>query len=93
MGYGRVTSYAPPSNFEGDGGTLPWKPGGRVVSIEKDRPPTTWIETMDGSDTSSLIVLDGSHHKLVLDRKSSENMWWWLLMLGCLCMVLGQFVL
>ena len=93
MSYGRVTSYAPPSNFEGDGGTLPWKPGGRVVSIEKGKPPTTWIEAMDGIDSSSLIVLDGSHHQRVLDSKSKKNMWHWVVLLGLLCLVAGRLVL
>ena len=65
MTYGRVTSYAPPSNFEGNGGKLPWKPGGRVVRIEKNTAVATWIETIDGPEEKSRIMLDGSHHEMV----------------------------
>jgi hypothetical protein len=92
MGYGRVTSYAPPSNFEGDGGKLPWKPGGRIVSVEKGKHISTWIETMDGIDSSSTIILDGSHHQMVVDRKKRESLILFLIVVTSLLYVLYAYV-
>ena len=84
MCYGRVSSFAPPSNFEGDGGALPWKPGGRVVRVDVESSGTsvsggvtlpslrasTWIETENGVEKNSEIVLDGTHHDVI---KSGER--------------------
>ena len=70
--YGRVSSYTPPSNFEGDGGTLPFCSGARVVQAigggdvdaagQKCHRVVTWIENMDRIEEGSMLVLDGSHH-------------------------------
>ena len=36
--YGRVSSYTPPSNWEGKAGPLPFLPGGRVVEFYPNNP-------------------------------------------------------
>ena len=57
--YGRISSTTPPSNWEGDGGPLPFELGARIIQI---CPPTnkveTWIEVRSGEEPGSRICLD-----------------------------------
>lgn len=58
--YGRVSSFTPPSDWEGDAGPLPFLPGGRVVEFiqgAKDQL-NTWVETEQGMDVGSRVVME-----------------------------------
>ena len=92
MTYGRVTSYAPPSNFEGDGGDLPWKPGGRVVRVQQGVGASTWIETADGPEEDSKIILNGTHHVQVIERRNRNTMLWILVVVVLMLTFLWQWI-
>jgi len=60
--YGRVSSFTPPSNWEGAGGKLPFAPGGRVVELDCDTGQVvSWIHVESGEEPESRVILDGSH--------------------------------
>ena len=83
--YGRVSSFTPPSNFEGDGGALPFRVGARIVQCvgggdvdaagQKCHRVMTWIENIDGVEDDSMLVLDGSHHHYHRRRQNGWCVW------------------
>ena len=49
--YGRVSSYTPPSNWEGVGGKLPFEPGGRVVELDAASGRlSSWLQVEVGEE-------------------------------------------
>eukprot|EP00946_MAST-07B_sp_MAST-7B-sp1_P000637 g637.t1 len=84
--YGRVSSFTPPSNFEGDGGPLPFPVGARVVQCtgggdvdaagQKCHRVVTWIENQDGVEENSMLALDGSHHILSGQDRDKKGGGW-----------------
>ena len=60
--YGRVSSFTPPSNWEGAGGRLPFESGGRVVEFSVGSGlVSTWIQTQVGEEPGTRLVLHGLH--------------------------------
>lgn len=63
MAYGRVSGRSPPIDWEGDGGTLPFAHGGRVVrwtmpGASSTSELRTWVETEHGAESDSNVRLD-----------------------------------
>ena len=53
FGYGRVSGFTPPIDWEGDAGTIPFKRGGRVVEITKSGNVSTWIHNEAGIEEAN----------------------------------------
>jgi hypothetical protein len=73
MVYGRVSSHTPPSNFEGDGGLLPFQPGARVVEVKRESC-STWVQTKAGIEHLSFVALDRSHQRGVRRMEARKRM-------------------
>eukprot|EP00938_MAST-03A_sp_MAST-3A-sp1_P003046 g3046.t1 len=53
FGYGRVSGFTPPIDWEGDAGKIPFKPGGRLVEISKTCKISTWIHNEMGFEEAN----------------------------------------
>jgi hypothetical protein len=71
--YGRLGAFTPPGDWEGDGGRLPFRQGGRMLEFDPLAPVkvclTTWVESKDGEERGSKVVLDVVRHAKNASRR------------------------